>query len=64
MTKCLTGEIDMAFMTELKTAAVNSGELMPAHCEPELASAGNPGKRGQISDDILGRCRAARSQAT
>ena len=60
--KSLADEIDMSFMTHLKSAAVNCGDLVPVFCEMSLCDGGPRGLKGQISDDILGRCRAARVQ--
>ena len=56
-------EIDLRFMTRIKTLAVISKDLLPLHCEDMLVVGGDRGRAGQIDADLLGRCRAARQMA-
>ena len=61
--KSLADEIDMRYMTVLKSMAVNAGDMDSLHCEVKLVTGGPAGAPGQISEGILGRCRAARQMA-
>ena len=62
--KSIQDEIDMRYMTRIKSMAVNCGDLAPLHCESKLVTGGaHAGLAGQISHDLLGRCRAARTLA-
>jgi hypothetical protein len=60
--RSLADEIEHAFMVEVKTRAVNSGDLIAVSCERQLADGGHAGLQGQIDEHILKRCTVARKQ--
>lgn len=60
--KSIADEIEHTFMVEVKTRAVNCGDLIDVSCERQLADGGHQGVQGQIDLHILNKCTAARNQ--